>query len=240
MTVRLCICQSDECSRNDRQTVEVSDDCSKSVRLWRWGCIAAAACGLVWVTGTTRHPAPGTSGLSADPDSQRPKLSDIPTRSGEDKKGPKLLLRHRNQTWTNCGQSNLQSTGCYGTYWTWTNQFNLLDIFGGCLWQYCLSFEIFLILSNLQISNSVRTIGFWVNCCVLIGTHRWMRATRLLGKKYSLTSRSVHANQSVEITIDFELMFSYSWEMSKLEIINQSKRLRGPSQIWSILDLNQI
>ena len=98
MTVRLCTCQSDECSRNDRQTVEVSDDCSKSVRLWRWGCIAAAACGLVWVTGTTRHPAPGTSGLSADPDSQRPKLSDIPTRSGEDKKGPKLLLRHRNQT----------------------------------------------------------------------------------------------------------------------------------------------
>ena len=111
MTVRLCTCQSDECSRNDRQTVEVSDDCSKSVRLWRWGCIAAAACGLVWVTGTTRHPAPGTSGLSADPDSQRPKLSDIPTRSGEDKKGPKLLLRHRNQTWTNCGQSNLHQLG---------------------------------------------------------------------------------------------------------------------------------
>ena len=132
------------------------------------------------------------------------------------------------------------STGCYGTYWTWTNQFNLLYIFGGCLWQYCLSFEIFLILSNLQISNSVHTIGFWVNCCVLIGTHRWMRATRLLGKKYSLTSRSVHANQSVEITIDFELMFSHSWEMLKLEIINQSKRLRGPSQIWSILYLNQI
>ena len=112
--IGLCISKkwlSDECSRNDRQTVEVSDDCSKSVRLWRWGCIAAAACGLVWVTGTTRHPAPGTSGLSADPDSQRPKLSDIPTRSGEDKKGPKLLLRHRNQTWTNCGQSNLHQLG---------------------------------------------------------------------------------------------------------------------------------
>ena len=106
MTVRLCTCQSDECSRNDRQTVEVSDDCSKSVRLWRWGCIAAAACGLVWVTGTTRHPAPGTSGLSADPDSQRPKLSDIPTRSGEDKKGPKdTETRHEpiavNQTFIN-------------------------------------------------------------------------------------------------------------------------------------------
>ena len=134
------------------------------------------------------------------------------------------------------------STGCYGTYWTWTNQFNLLYIFWGCLWQYCLSFEIFLILSNLHITiNSVHTIGFWVNCCVLIGTHIvgcgqhgcWAKSTPWppdLCMPTNLWKSRLTSNWCN----------SCSWEMLKLEIINQSKRLRGPSQIWSILYLNQI
>ena len=68
---------SDECSKNDCQTVVV-------------GLVgAAAACGLVWVS---HRPAPGTSGLAANPDSERPKSQTLRTvwLSGG-KKGARLL-----------------------------------------------------------------------------------------------------------------------------------------------------
>ena len=89
------------------------------------GLGAAAAGGLVWVS---RHrPAPGTSGLAANPDSERPKsqtslrtVSDSQTGREKDKKGTRPLSGQRpryehiaaNQTLINLASTSQDIFGC--------------------------------------------------------------------------------------------------------------------------------